>query len=203
MTLWCLIQCVYIVLNYKRWRATRLCFITVVHPFSTRALGFVFDIFTTWHYKYSIFKYTFFFLFTQSKTLAAVFNCASYGLPGWVNCSCFSTCVKNLGSGHDTLISLPLVPGSESRRASRWRGRWRLLLCSSSSFASTRSGNFCKPVEGKQVASKTLFSWKNSGWMKTGSLKSSIFQPLIDNSISLLTNSIVAFNNRRYPLKIL
>lgn len=64
-------------------------------------------------------------------------------LSGGVNCSRFSVCVKNLGRGQDTLMSPALVPDSVSCRACIWRGRCRILLCSSPSFPSTRSGNCC------------------------------------------------------------
>lgn len=162
----------------------QLCFISV-QPISSQALSSVFYLFKTWHYKYSILKYTFFIIiiiiYTVQHTCSGFEQKQSYGLPGGVNCSCLSTCVKYLGSAHDTLISLPLVLGSKRWRASRWRGRWRLLLCSSPSFASTRSGTFCKPVERKQAGSKTLFSSENTGWMRIVSLKTSIFQPLMDN----------------------
>lgn len=65
--------------------------------------------------------------------------------------SSFSVCVKYLGRGQDTSTSVWAVPVSVSWRACRWRGRWRILLCSSPSFPNTCSGNFCQDKMNHQV----------------------------------------------------
>ncbi len=68
----------------------------------------------------------------------------SHSFPGSGICSLFKVLVKYLGRGQDTVMSLwPLTPGRTILRECRWRGRYRVLLCTRPSRRSMPSGSFC------------------------------------------------------------
>lgn len=70
----------------------------------------------------------------------------SHYFPGSGICSLFKVLVKYLGKGQDTVMSLwPLTPGRTILLECRWRGRYRVLLCTRPSRRNMPSGSFCNP----------------------------------------------------------